>query len=50
MDIPASEGVAYGLEEIRPSDRGVPNHRGDPAPGTLRSICKGAGWDYPPEY
>ena len=25
----------------------VPNHRGDLAPGTLRSICKAAGWDYP---
>ena len=27
----------------------VPNHRGDIAPGTLRSICKAAGWEHPPE-
>lgn len=27
----------------------VPNHRGDIKPGTLRSICRGAGWTYPPE-
>jgi predicted RNA binding protein YcfA (HicA-like mRNA interferase family) len=27
----------------------VPKHRGDIAPGTLRSICRGAGWDYPPQ-
>jgi predicted RNA binding protein YcfA (HicA-like mRNA interferase family) len=27
----------------------VPNHRGDIKPGTLRSICRGAGWDYPPQ-
>ena len=27
----------------------VPNHRGDIAPGTLRSICKAADWEYPPE-
>jgi predicted RNA binding protein YcfA (HicA-like mRNA interferase family) len=27
----------------------LPNHRGDPAPGTLRSICAAAGWEYPPE-
>lgn len=26
----------------------LPNHRGDLAPGTLRGICKTAGWDYPP--
>lgn len=27
----------------------VPNHRGDIKPGTLRSICRGAGWEYPPQ-
>jgi predicted RNA binding protein YcfA (HicA-like mRNA interferase family) len=27
----------------------VPNHRGDIAPGTLRSICRAAGWEYPPK-
>ena len=27
----------------------VPNHCGDLAPGTLRSICKAANWDYPPQ-
>jgi predicted RNA binding protein YcfA (HicA-like mRNA interferase family) len=27
----------------------VSNHRGDISPGTLRSICRGAGWDYPPQ-
>jgi predicted RNA binding protein YcfA (HicA-like mRNA interferase family) len=27
----------------------LPNHRGDLAPGTLRSICVAAGWDYPPQ-
>ena len=27
----------------------VSNHRGDIPPGTLRSICKAAGWQYPPE-
>jgi predicted RNA binding protein YcfA (HicA-like mRNA interferase family) len=27
----------------------VSNHAGDIKPGTLRSICRGAGWDYPPE-
>ena len=27
----------------------VPNHRGDIPPGTLRNICKAAGWEYPPE-
>jgi predicted RNA binding protein YcfA (HicA-like mRNA interferase family) len=27
----------------------VSNHRGDIKPGTLRSICRGAGWDYPPQ-
>ncbi len=26
----------------------LPNHRGDLAPGTLRSICAAAGWDYNP--
>jgi predicted RNA binding protein YcfA (HicA-like mRNA interferase family) len=27
----------------------VPRHGGDIPPGTLRSICRGAGWDYPPQ-
>ena len=27
----------------------VSNHAGDIKPGTLRSICRGAGWDYPPK-
>jgi predicted RNA binding protein YcfA (HicA-like mRNA interferase family) len=27
----------------------VSNHKGDIKPGTLRSICRGAGWDYPPQ-
>jgi predicted RNA binding protein YcfA (HicA-like mRNA interferase family) len=27
----------------------VSNHKGDIKPGTLRSICEGAGWDYPPQ-
>lgn len=27
----------------------VSHHTGDIAPGTLRSICKAAGWEYPPE-
>ena len=27
----------------------LPNHRGDLAPGTLRSVCAAAGWDYPPQ-
>ncbi len=27
----------------------VPNHKGDIKPGTLRSICRGAGWEYPPQ-
>jgi predicted RNA binding protein YcfA (HicA-like mRNA interferase family) len=27
----------------------LPNHRGDLAPGTLRSICDAAGWQYPPK-
>ncbi len=27
----------------------LPNHRGDLAPGTLRSICGAAGWEYPPK-
>ena len=27
----------------------VANHRGDIPSGTLRSICKAAGWEYPPE-
>lgn len=27
----------------------VSNHRGDISPGTLRSICRSAGWDYPPQ-
>jgi predicted RNA binding protein YcfA (HicA-like mRNA interferase family) len=26
----------------------VSNHPGDIKIGTLRSICRGAGWDYPP--
>jgi predicted RNA binding protein YcfA (HicA-like mRNA interferase family) len=26
----------------------VSDHRSDIAPGTLRSICRGAGWEYPP--
>jgi predicted RNA binding protein YcfA (HicA-like mRNA interferase family) len=26
----------------------LPNHRGDLAPGTLRSICKAAAWEWPP--
>lgn len=26
----------------------VPNHRGDIPPGTLRSICRAAGWEWPP--
>ncbi len=26
----------------------LPNHRGDLAPGTVRSICKAAGWEWPP--
>ena len=26
----------------------LPNHRGDLAPGTLRSVCAAAGWEYPP--
>jgi predicted RNA binding protein YcfA (HicA-like mRNA interferase family) len=26
----------------------LPNHGGDLAAGTLRSICNAAGWDYPP--
>src|SRR5215213_2283441 len=27
----------------------VPNHAGDIKPGMLRSICHGAGWEYPPK-
>ena len=27
----------------------VSNHNGDIKPGTLRSICRGADWDYPPK-
>jgi predicted RNA binding protein YcfA (HicA-like mRNA interferase family) len=27
----------------------VPRHTGDIPPGTLRSICRGAGWEYPPQ-
>jgi predicted RNA binding protein YcfA (HicA-like mRNA interferase family) len=27
----------------------VPNHSGDIATGTLRAICKQAGWEYPPQ-
>ena len=27
----------------------LPNHRGDIKPGTLRTICAIAGWEYPPE-
>jgi predicted RNA binding protein YcfA (HicA-like mRNA interferase family) len=27
----------------------LPNPRGDLAPGTLRSICSAAGWEYPPQ-
>ena len=27
----------------------VSNHKGDIASGTLRSICKNAGWEYPPK-
>ncbi len=27
----------------------VSNHTGDIAPGTLRSICDAAGWDFPLE-
>jgi predicted RNA binding protein YcfA (HicA-like mRNA interferase family) len=27
----------------------VSNHPGDIAPGTLRSIFRAAGWDYPPK-
>ena len=27
----------------------VSNHPGNINPGTLRSICRGAGWKYPPE-
>jgi predicted RNA binding protein YcfA (HicA-like mRNA interferase family) len=27
----------------------VSNHPGDIKPGTLRSICRGAGWAYPPQ-
>jgi predicted RNA binding protein YcfA (HicA-like mRNA interferase family) len=27
----------------------VPNRRSDISPRTLRSICRGAGWEYPPE-
>jgi len=27
----------------------VPNHKGDIATGTLRSICRAADWDYPPQ-
>lgn len=27
----------------------VSNHKGDIKPGTLRSICRGANWDYPPK-
>jgi predicted RNA binding protein YcfA (HicA-like mRNA interferase family) len=27
----------------------VSNHREDIKPGTLRSICRGAGWEYPPK-
>jgi predicted RNA binding protein YcfA (HicA-like mRNA interferase family) len=26
----------------------VPNHRGDIPPGTLRSIARAAGWEWPP--
>ena len=26
----------------------VPNHRGDIPAGTLRSICRQAGWEWPP--
>ena len=26
----------------------VPSHRGDLSPGTLRSIARAAGWDWPP--
>jgi predicted RNA binding protein YcfA (HicA-like mRNA interferase family) len=27
----------------------VPNHSGDIKPGTMRSICRGAGCEYPPQ-
>ncbi len=27
----------------------VPNHRGDIPTGTLRSICRAAGWEWPPQ-
>ncbi|MBV9757376.1 MAG: type II toxin-antitoxin system HicA family toxin [Alphaproteobacteria bacterium] len=27
----------------------VSNHRGDIPPGTLRAICRQAGWEYPPK-
>ncbi len=27
----------------------VSNHRGDVPKGTLRQICKRAGWEYPPQ-
>jgi predicted RNA binding protein YcfA (HicA-like mRNA interferase family) len=27
----------------------VSNRAGDIRPGTLRSICRGAGWEYPPQ-
>jgi predicted RNA binding protein YcfA (HicA-like mRNA interferase family) len=26
----------------------VPNHKGDIPKGTLRSICRGADWEFPP--
>lgn len=26
----------------------VSNHRGDIPTGTLRAVCKAAGWEYPP--
>ncbi|MGH7030966.1 MAG: type II toxin-antitoxin system HicA family toxin [Stellaceae bacterium] len=27
----------------------VSQHAGDIKPGTLRSICRGADWEYPPQ-
>jgi hypothetical protein len=46
VDIPARQGVYRkpGHQIVV-----VPNHRGDLSPGTLRSICAAAGWEYPPQ-
>jgi predicted RNA binding protein YcfA (HicA-like mRNA interferase family) len=35
----------------KPGHKNIPvsRHGGDLPPGTLRSICRDAGWDWPPQ-